>query len=247
MTYRTQLGTAKTKLRLRVREIRCRAMQKLFLHKHRDAAPGTSEWLTLSEIQYGGYRTNIPIAKASPKDPQKTGFLTGGDRMLAHGYAEKYSQHLMPYVQRGNSVVLIEVGVLQGSGLAIWCDLFRNSRIIGLDVDLTHIERNMDTLRKRGAFRYNHPELYEFDQLQDNTAFFKHLLGGGSIDIFIDDGAHYDEAIITTMKSSFHHLAHNFAYFIEDNRRVHSEISRLYPDLMVNNYGELTVVSPSRL
>jgi len=44
------------------------------------------------------------------------------------------------------------------------------------------------------------------------------------------------------MKSVFPYLADNFIYIIEDNKHVHKEIEALYPNLMVDVDGELTIV-----
>ena len=104
--------------------------------------------------------------KNSPLDPTGSETLAdGGDRMLHHGYANHYARFLEPYVKnRGDRIVICEVGVLEGTGLAIWCDLFPNARCIGLDIDLSNVKGNMDNLRGLGAFSRNSPELFEYDQ-----------------------------------------------------------------------------------
>lgn len=162
--------------------------------------------------------------------------------MLRHGYAKEYSHYLRPYLANGRHVTLAEFGILEGSGLAIWCDLFRKGRILGLDIDLEHINRNMERLRELGAFADNAPELCEFDQFLDNEPYLGRILGGDKIDICIDDGFHSVESILTTMKSVYPHLADRFVYFIEDSEVVHREIRTRYPELTVEHSGEMTVV-----
>ena len=163
--------------------------------------------------------------------------------MLHHGYARKYSEYLHPFILEGKPVTLAEVGILRGTGLAIWCDLFTSGRVLGLDIDLGHARGNMANLRARGAFGVIEPELHEFDQFVDNAALLAELLQGDKIDVFIDDGYHSSETIIATLKSALPHLAERFVYFIEDNWDVHAELEALYPGLLIDRAGGLTIIS----
>ena len=106
-----------------------------------------------------------------------------------------------------------------------------------------HINSNMDNLKKLGAFKRKQPELYEFDQFLDNTEYLGTILKGDKIDICIDDGLHSIESILNSMKSVMPFLADKFVYFIEDNKYVHDEIRSIYPDLIVDNEGELTIIA----
>ena len=90
--------------------------------------------------------------------------MTGGDRMLHHGYGPTYARYLRPFLG-GRNLTVAEFGILKGTGLAIWCDLFTDARVIGLDIDLGHFEENRSRLARRGAFKQNRPELHEYDQL----------------------------------------------------------------------------------
>ncbi|MDE0309038.1 MAG: glycosyltransferase family 25 protein [Acidiferrobacterales bacterium] len=122
------------------------------------ASPGTADWLIGTEIKYGGISLNVVREKLSPHDRRslynpRLNPAIGGDRMLHHGYAVHYAEFLKPYVKdRDRRFVICEFGILKGTGLAIWCDLFPNARCIGFDVDLSNIEKNMDDLLQRGAF-----------------------------------------------------------------------------------------------
>lgn len=222
--------------------------RRYYLSKYSMSSPGTIEWLVGTEIKYGGIKTHVPRNKVSPKDPRtkkqlSCGGMVGGDRMLHSGYAKKYSEYLLTYVKKGKPVTVAEFGILMGTGLAIWCDLFQNGRILGLDIDLGHINGNMDNLKNLGAFKRNQPELYEFDQFLDNTEYLGTILKGDRIDICIDDGFHSVESILSTMKSVLPYLSDNFVYFVEDNENVHKEIRSIYSALVVDNEGELTIVS----
>lgn len=214
---------------------------------------GTANWLVFKELEYGGYVMNRPRNIVSNKDPRTKeqiswGGMEGGDRMskLHQGYAKIYGKYLQPFIQRQKPVVLIEIGVLEGIGVAIWSELFPRSRIIGLDIDLSHIKQNMDNLRKKGAFKNNNLELYKFDQFQDNRDLLLRILKNDKINICIDDGCHFNEAILTTIKSVSPYLAEDFVYFIEDNTTVHEILKKMYPGFKVENFGKITVISPKK-
>src|SRR4029434_7274677 len=128
---------------------------------------GTPQWLCVTEIKYGGLRTNVPRHKVSPLDPRsreeiETGGMIGGDRMSAgqdgfgHGYAESYAEFLKPYLDRKHLTV-VEAGILDGIGLAIWSTLFPDADIIGLDIDLSHFEANRDNLIPLRGIRVTSP------------------------------------------------------------------------------------------
>lgn len=212
---------------------------------------GTEKWLISKEVQYGGSVKDVPRNKVSQKDPRSPaqishGGMSGGDRMsnLHHGYAPIYAKYLRPFVKGKKPIVLAEVGILKGTGLAIWSDLFKDSRSLGFDIDLNHIQQNMEFLKKRGAFKNRDPELYEFDQFKDNKKLLARILRGDKIDVCIDDGFHANETIITTLKSVIPYLAEEFVYFIEDNKNVYRDLRILYPKLKVESFGQLTVVTP---
>src|SRR5690606_19073753 len=140
-------------------------------------------------------------------------------------------------------IVIVELGILRGVGLAVWCDLFPNARVIGLDVDLTHFDENRRNLVARGAFAKNRPEVYEFDEL--SPAAPRHLadlLGPDKIDVFIDDALHYDAAILKAMADVMPLMAEGGVYFVEDNTKVHQKIAAARPQLSVTPAGAMTVI-----
>ena len=212
----------------------------------RSYAPASTEWFVETEIKYGGFITDIAMKRRSPfdpGDPSRHGYLRGGDRMAYHGYAGKYSQHTKPHLNEKERIVIIEVGVLTGIGLAMWSDLFPDARVIGFDIDLTHIQGNLANLRNMGAFKQRDPELYEFDQFDSNESYLGDILKGDRAHIVIDDADHSREAILNTMDSLIPHLNQRFVYFIEDNSTILDEIRGRYPEYDVDGSGELTVVS----
>lgn len=196
---------------------------------------------------FGGVVRNVSRNKVSPLDPRtkqelKKGGMVGGDRMTCHRYAEKYAEFLLQHIDSRKNKIIVEVGILQGTGIAIWCDVFPRGRIIGLDIDLDHINNNMENLKALCAFSKKDPELYKFDQFVDNVQYMKEILKGDKIDICMDDGFHSVKSILKTMESIVPYLSDNFVYFIEDNDIVYKEIRLKYPNFSVINDGELTVV-----
>ena len=114
--------------------------------------PGTRSWLVERELRYGGYVTGLKRYRISELDGRDLRWdrhgMTGGDRMnpRRHNYGGLYAKYLGPFVESGAPVTVVEVGILQGTGLAIWSDLFPNGRVVGLDIDLTHFESNLGLL-----------------------------------------------------------------------------------------------------
>lgn len=199
------------------------------------------------EKKYGGYQRGIPRRCVSNYDPRpsekiRAGGMIGGDRMAPghHNYAPVYAKHLSGRIDRPG--VLVEFGVLTGSGLAMWADLLpAGSRIIGFDVDLSHFAENRYHLEGLGAFRKNPVEVYALDQFVDNTEYLAGILSGDQVDVVVDDGCHFDDAIMQTFLSVWPFLAPGFVYFIEDNRRVHTQIRPAFPKLTVENHDMITV------
>jgi hypothetical protein len=212
-----------------------------FLKQNKDNFPeGSFEWLVLSEIHYGGFQLDATSRQMS-SDPTNQ----GGDRMseLHHGYGRCYSEFLKPYVDIKQKTTLIEVGILNGSGLAIWCDLFPNSRIVGLDINLSNAQINYAHLESLGAFKINKPELLFFDQLDTETSnrTLKETFKPNEISIVIDDGCHTLKSIELTFQMLKPYLANKFVYFIEDNFDAFDSLSKLYPEYKWISRGELTI------
>lgn len=212
---------------------------------------GTRSWLVESELRYGGYAAGIPRRSISEFDSRNLQRLNphgmiGGDRMSPryHNYGRLYVRYLAPFLDKGTSVTLIEVGILQGTGLAIWCDLFPKGRIVGFDIDLSHFNSNLGRLIDLGAFKARNHEVHTFDGFVDNTELLADILLANTADIAIDDASHTNDSILTTFESIRPFLAENFLYVIEDNKRVHGELARRYPQFRVDSFGALTMVTP---
>lgn len=204
---------------------------------------GSAAWLASQERKYGGI-TNAKINRVSPCDRRtelEKRRMVGGDRMSNrhHGYAKHYARHLKHFI--GKPVTLVEVGILRGTGLAIWSDLFPSGQIIGLDIDLSNFHRYEPTLRHLGAFVSNNVSVSEFDQFTCTSNTFSKLLDKKKIDIFIDDGLHSDETILRTLRAAKKFLADPFLYIVEDNDSWPSWSEM--PQATVERHGLLTILS----
>jgi hypothetical protein len=211
------------------------------------SSPGSARWLIAKEHAYGGW-VQERIGRTSPHDPRsperlRTGLMVGGDRMSprTHNYASQYANHLRRFI--GQRITFIEVGILRGTGLAIWSDLFPTGRIIGLDIDLSNFRKNEQTLRRAGAFAANNVEVHEFDQFVCDAEIVANILKGDQIDVFIDDGYHSNEAQTNTFKAVLPHLKQQCVYFIEDNDTVADQIKSLAPGFALESHGQMTILS----
>lgn len=206
------------------------------------------DWAALlraRERAYGGI-DRVTRRKVSAHDPRGQaaaipGSMLSGARFIPkRGYAEVYAAHL--HARSGERLVIVELGVLKGVGLAVWCDIFPHARVIGLDVDLGNL--NMADLRAKGAFAANSPAPHVFDELaSDAPRRLARILRGEKIDVMIDDALHDDASILAAMAYTLPHMADRFLYFVEDNATVHRAIRREYPHLKVSSHDRLTVVS----
>jgi hypothetical protein len=209
-------------------------------------SPGSVDWLIAKERKYGGLITGVERRRVSPLDPRSTeqlkeGGMVGGDRMSsdAHNYAKHYAKHLRRYA--GRSITCVEAGILRGTGLATWSDLFPDGRIIGLDIDLSHFRDNEPSLKKSGAFRRNNVEVHEFDQFTCTPETLEPILRGSKIDVYIDDGFHSDDSITISFKAVLPNLALQCVCFIEDNETV--DLGDVAHGFSIERHGQLTILN----
>ena len=225
------LRTIKNLINIPYREYKKFKIKKL--PKNNTAERGSVEWLQNVEKKYGGFIENVPLNKISNYDDrnfekEKKLGMQGGDRMLFHGYGKWYSHYLNSYLDRDSSELSIaEVGILTGTGLAIWSELFPKSKLYGFDIDLKNFKNNETNLRNLGAFKYNDLNTIEFDQLNPNFSDIKDIFQEHTIDILIDDGLHKTESVENTAKAFLPYMSKNSVYFIEDYKFSKNNIELL--------------------
>lgn len=206
-----------------------------------------TEYLQYLEMKYGGHVTEVsPTIKPEEVSEIFIGNHTGGDRMnvFLHDYSEKYSQYLNPLRDSITRINLIEIGILKGTGLAIWDEYFKNKKIYGFDYDLGNFELNKKNLIALGAFQKEIPTLRFFDQFSDNSKILRETIGNDRIHVVIDDAFHSDESIINTFNELHPYLNKSFTYFIEDNTTAWKKLKALYPNYIYDyDFNQLTIIT----
>jgi ABC-type amino acid transport substrate-binding protein len=122
----------------------------------------------------------------------------GGDKGTAHSYIDIYAERIS--ADEGKS--LLEIGVWQGHSLKMWADYLPDSRIVGLDIDLSMLIFDVEGF-----------EVLLCDATKQ--AQIKELVTG-KFDYIIDDGSHTPEAQITALYNLWDYLLIGGKYFIED-------------------------------
>eukprot|EP00971_Amphidinium_carterae_P078709 1557154-Amphidinium_carterae.1 len=85
-----------------------------------------------------------------------------------------------------------EIGVLKGSGVAIWSDLFPRATIHALDRFRANLEDNTPFLTERGAFTNGMYEMHGFDQASLTHLEADRLVSkvGNNLFWIVDDASH---------------------------------------------------------
>ena len=198
------------------------------------------------EQKYGGYVTNVnpTIERIEFNSKIKPISHVGGDRfndLSGHNYSDYYVKYLEKI--KGNRITLLEIGILKGTGLAVWSEYFNKVDLYGFDWDLGNINNNLDYLFNLGAFKINKPKLYQYNQLTNNQQWLVENFNDIKFDVIIDDALHKDEAIINTFNELQPYLSDNFTYFIEDNTTAFKKLAVNYPNYNFDNSGQITVVT----
>ena len=107
-----------------------------------------------------------------------------------HDYAPAYAALLAPLVANIPSApVIAEVGILKGTGLAMWSDFLpADATVHGVDCSLARWHAHSAELRAMGAFRRGNVRTHEYDTSSAQFASFASTLP--PLDVAIDDGNH---------------------------------------------------------
>ena len=231
------------------------------LDKESSALPGNPTWLIKQEKKYGGVVQGVRRNNLSSQENESSFQLvhghTGGDRMdfgpKCHGYSVLYSHAINSYLNNVSkkatdpSLKIAEIGILNGSGLAIWSDWFENAELFGFDIDLAIFNSNRQFLLGQGAFQKRPPRLSTLDQYTITADEILEFVQGTKINIAIDDGAHTELSIIKTFSAFKPILENDFLYFIEDNWNTISFLQPLFSDIKIKQFGDMAIVFPKHL
>lgn len=171
----------------------------------------------------------------SPVEIERTGDgNAGGDKMAPdrNGYAEVYAQLLEGFDPQH----VVELGVFQGVSLAIWCDLFPDAHVVGLDLEFGRFDTHRPFLTAQGAFNVNSPSLVKFD------AYSSDLPDLHMIDLFVDDGPHTEPAIRNCLSLFAPRMAPGGIYVVEDFDGGDRLLAEVFPQGRLVRAGRLNAV-----
>lgn len=151
----------------------------------------------------------------------------GSDR---NGYASFYADVLNGLSPKR----IVELGVFQGASLALWCELFPDADVIGLDLDFVRFGDNVPFLLDAGAFLGSTPRLVVWDA-------YSELLPdvSGPIDLFVDDGPHTEPAIRNALRLFGPLMAAGGVYVVEDYDGGGRLLTEAFPDAQVVSSGRI--------
>jgi len=173
------------------------------------------EMLARLEARYAPVKGKLPAVRSPLERWRQNRWNEGGDKMSAerHGYADDYARLL----SRWTAPTIVEVGVFQGVSLAVWCDLFPDGTVIGLDLDLNRFYEHRHFLADQGGFSRNFPMVVGgWDAYAPNVQVLRQALRGRTIDVLVDDGPHTDVAVLTVLDALLPFMSPQFTYIVED-------------------------------
>ncbi len=143
------------------------------------------------------------------------GLETGTDKASTHhGYLEFYERFFEKL--RGNSVTILEIGVLQGASMQMWEKYFPQGIVVGADI-------NPDVVRFES--RRVKIEIIDQSNVQDLIDLgVKH----GPFDVIVEDGSHLWEHQITSLRTLFPFLKDKGFYIVEDLQTNFGDMTEHY-------------------
>lgn len=123
----------------------------------------------------------------------------------ASGYLDYYDLIMAPLVDQ--EIKLLEIGILKGGSLLLWCDYFPQGTIIGIDMKLPEDFKPGDCVH---AFEGNQMDVQFLSKVANQVA-------PDGFDIIIDDASHIGELTKISFWHLFdRHLKPGGYYVIED-------------------------------
>lgn len=194
----------------------------------RNASKLTGKLLAKLEWQFVGNASGTQRVKCGNRT------CIGGDRMHGHhNYGQCYADVLNKLLPRAESFQpafrVGEIGILMGTGLAVWDAVISNAEIDGWDMDITNTANNLPNMRARGAFPGRAPRLNVIDShnpVYENIKKVEQVLGSAKYHFFIDDGWHSPEGIASTVETFYRFIHEEGIYVVEDLQRCQTKKSR---------------------
>lgn len=187
------------------------------------------EWLVQREAHYAGETVHrYPRVLGSEEPEFIWPYDFGSDKMsfVANQYACAYGETLITWT---HARVVVEIEILDGSGLALWSEVFPDARLVGIDSQRDLFDANIQTLVALGAFgRSIIPHVLEVDAYRPNAGTLSALSSLGPVEVVIDDGPHTFDAIERMARALRPFLAESFLSIVEDNPGCRSIVNRVF-------------------
>ena len=122
-------------------------------------------------------------------------------------YSKVYERHLLKLFDKPN--VIWEIGIWHGDSLRMLKNLFKNSKIIGIDIDIQYYF-------EEAGFSIHIGD-------QSDVEFLKKVVQAHGVpNIVIDDGSHHQKDMITTFNTIYPLMKRQSVYIVEDTRLCYS-------------------------
>ena len=150
----------------------------------------------------------------------------GSDKGNQHGDKHKFTEIYERYFKqfKDKEIILLELGVKDGSSLNIWYDYFPNAKIYGLDIN------------DKSMYNNERIECVVLDQSKKENLEDFARNANISFDIIIDDGSHHISDQQITFGHLFPLLKNGGLYVVEDlHTSLKDSTTMLYGRFMENN------------
>lgn len=159
----------------------------------------------LGRVISDAFRSLLKKEVPATANPLARYFFNNPGRLIQkwHHYFDIYHRHFAAY--RGQSPVVVEIGVFHGGSLQMWRDYFGpGARIVGVDMDPR-------------CRQFEEPGIEVVIGDQEDRGFLAELRRRyPRIDILIDDGGHTMGQQIATFEELYPHLQPNGVFLCED-------------------------------
>lgn len=182
------------------------------------------------ELKFSGGMVSLPRVQSPLDKTKQPPDNRGADKM--HPKGMNYSNAYQVFLEGVKPLRFVELGVFTGVSMAVWCELYQDAQIVGLDVDLNRVA--IDDLERRGAFEWNTPTLCEWDAFDP-----KPLSLLDNVDVFIDDGPHLTEAVKLVAEFMKPRMLNGSRYIVEDMDNGADILRKVFPGVRVERYGKI--------
>ena len=150
-----------------------------------------------------------------PETLDEIGLKYGTDKASSHhNYLNFYESFMAGY--RDRPITLLEIGVYQGASLRTWREYFSKAKIVGVDIQVNCLQFEADRIKIELADQSNLEHLAML------------AVAHGPFDVIVEDGSHFWEHQVTTLRGLFPHLKSGGVYVVEDLQTNYGALQSQY-------------------